>query len=355
MRTFSSKHEIISIGAENKMVTIMDVAKKAGVSRATVGRVIGNYGSVSEKSREKVMNAVNELGYLPNAIAQGLRSDNTKTIAVVLASIKNNFCNELIYAIEKEAMEYGYNVLICNTHENLEKESLQLQSVYSKQVDGIIMISVCTADQSIPKQLRHLYEGQKIPIVYVDRKIKGLQAELIQSNNKQVSYEITDYLISMGHKKIGVIGTKDYSTVRDRIQGYKDALNHAGIAVDESLIVDSHDLQNGAGGLMTARLLDTHKDLTALYVLNNTLLSDTLLELKHRGLSIPDDISLITWDDEGFNELLDITSVVQPVEGIGRCAVKRLMEKIEHPNRKEEYCLHQLEARVIYRKSCRHL
>lgn len=340
--------------SENKKkVTIEDVAAYAGLSTATVGRVIGNYGSVSERSRKKVQEAVDALGYLPNAIAQGLRSRNTMTIAVILASIKNNFCNSLVYAIEEHAMEFGYNVLICNTHEELEKEIQQLQNVSSKQVDGIVMISVCTADQDIPENMRYLYEGHKIPVVYVDRKIKGLHAELIQSNNEQMSYDAAVYFVSQGHKKIGVIGTKDYSTVRDRIRGYKNALQDFDIEVDESMIVATDVFQKNAGGKAAAQLLDNHPDLTALYVLNNSLLSGVLIELKRRNLKIAEDISLIAWDDEEINELLDITSVAQPVEEIGKCAMNRLIDKIEHKDRSFEYRLQQLPARIIYRKSCK--
>ncbi len=336
--------------SNNQTVTIDDVAKLAGVSKATVGRVIGNYGSVSEKSRQKVMEAVKELDYVPNTIAQGLRSHSTKTIAVVLGSIKNSYCNELVYAIEKEAMKRGYNVLICNTHENLDKEIQHLRNIRSRQVDGVILIPVYTVGKVIPEKYRHLYENLNIPMVFVDRNIMGIEKDLVQSKNEEASYEATKYLISLGHKNIGVIGTVAYSTVQDRIKGYRRALQESGIAVNASLVVDAEYSEKHVGQKLAAKLLEEHPELTALYVLNNTLCGSVLLELKKRNLHTPDDLSLLTWDDDDLNELFDITTIVQYVEEIGRSAVKRLFELMADSQLKAE--VQRIDTEMIIRKSC---
>lgn len=333
--------------------TIDDVAKLAGVSKATVGRVIGNYGSVSEKSREKVLAAVETLGYVPNSIAQGLRNHSTKTIAVVLGSIKNNYCNELVYAIEKQAMKRGYNVLICNTHENLDKEIKHLQTIRSRQVDGVILISVYTVGKVIPEKYRPLYESRDIPLVYVDRNILGIEKDLIQSNNEESSYEATKYLIGLGHRNIGVIGTVAYSTVQERLKGYRRALAEAGIELDPSMIVDAEYSEKLAGQKLAARLLDEHPDLTAFYVLNNTLCGSVLLEMKRRGLRSPEDISILTWDDDELNELYDITTIVQQVDEIGKKAVGRLFERMEDPDREAD--IQMVKTQLKIRKSCRNI
>lgn len=337
----------------NQSVTIDDVAKLAGVSKATVGRVIGNYGSVSEKTRRKVMEAVKELDYVPNTIAQGLRSHSTKTIAVVLGSIKNNYCNELVYAIEKESMKRGYNVLICNTHENLDKEIQHLQNIRSRQVDGVILIPVYTVGKVIPEKYRHLYENLNIPMVFVDRNILGVEKDLVQSKNEEASYQATKYLISLGHRNIGVIGTVAYSTVQDRIKGYRRALQEAGIPVDSTLVVDAEYSEKHAGQKLAAKLLEEHPELTALYVINNTLCGSVLLELKKRQLRTPEDISLLTWDDDELNELFEITTIVQYVEEIGRVAVNRLFERMENPN--SPISVQRIDATMILRNSCRAL
>lgn len=336
----------------NNNLTIDDVAKRAGVSRATAGRVVGNYGNVSEKTRAKVMKAVKELDFRPNAIAQGLRSQNTKTLAAIIGNIKNSYINALVFAIEDEAMKHGYNVLICNTNEQEQKEIDHLQLAYSKRVDGILLTSVYTADHMIPDHLRHLYDGD-VPIVLVDRKIKGLNVDLVQSNNEEASYKAAQHLISLGHRRIGLIGTRDYSTVRDRIRGYKRALKDTGIPLDESIIVDAEYAQQHAGRTLTAKLLDENRDITALYVLNNMLCGGVLLELKRRGLEVPRDISLLTWDDEEVNQLFDITTVAQPVEETGQLATQRLLELIEHPYLRKEKRTLRLNAEVLYRNSCK--
>ena len=156
--------------ADKKNITIIDIAKLTGLSKATVGRVIGNYGNVSPESKEKVEKAIKELNYIPNAVAQGLRSNGTKIIGVIVGSIKNNFCNRFLYAVEKAAIEKGYDVLFCNTGEQIEREFQCLKNLKARRVDGIILISSVLKAQDIPKENMDLYKD--IPIVLADRNIE---------------------------------------------------------------------------------------------------------------------------------------------------------------------------------------
>lgn len=331
--------------------TIDDVAKLAGVSRATAGRVVGNYGSVSEKTREKVMKAVRQLDYQPNLIARGLRSHTTKTIALIVGSIKNNYSNALVYAVEKEAQKKGYNVIICNTHESEEKEMQHLKSLNSRKVDGVILMSSYKAGKEVGKELMGLYMG-KLPIVFVDREVPGVRRDIIQSDNFQASYDATNYLIEMKHRKIGVIATANFPTVQERIYGYKEALKKSGIEIDETLIAEVKGLDEKESQMKTEELLDRHSDITALYVLNNSLSIGVLMELKKRKINVPSDISLLVWDDEEFNEFLDITTVVQPIEEIGRQATKRLFELIGETDTEPEYKCMRLKTELVMRNSC---
>lgn len=334
----------------DQVITIDDVARLAGVSRATAGRVVGNYGSVSEKSRIRVLEAVKELDYQPNLIARGLRGHETKTIAVIVGSIKNNYSTALVDAVEKEAQKKDYNILICNTHEDEEKEVKHLKNLTSRKVDGVILMSAYKADKEIPENLKPLYLG-KLPIVFVDRNVSGINRDVIQSENFEASYEATKYLINMGHKKIGIIATANFSTVEERIKGYRAACIDRGIEVDESLIAKV-GLCSEESRKMTKQLLNTHPDLTALYVLNNSLSSGVLLELKDRNMKVPQDISLLAWDDEEFNELLDITTVVQPIEEMGKQATRRLFELIGESEAEPEYEWKKLKTQLIIRNSC---
>ena len=337
--------------SDDRTITIDDVAKLAGVSRATAGRVVGNYGSVSEKSRERVWDAVRQLDYQPNLIARGLRSQTTKTIAVILGSIRNTYSTALVYAVEKEAQKKGYNVLICTTHEDIEKEFKHLKDLNSRKVDGVILMSAYRADANMDKKYKEFYIS-KLPIVFVDRNIPGINRDVIQSENFDASYKATKYLMDMGHRKIGIIATSNFSTVQERIKGYKAAFANAGIEYDESLIASVDELSDKMSRKVCHEFLEEHPDITALYILNNSLCSGVLLDLKERQMKIPQDISLLVWDDEEYNELLDITTIEQPITEIGKQATRRLFELIGEPEETTDFECKKLDPELIIRKSC---
>lgn len=337
--------------SDDRTITIDDVAKLAGVSRATAGRVVGNYGSVSEKSRERVWDAVRQLDYQPNLIARGLRSQTTKTIAVIVGSIRNTYSTALVYAVEKEAQKKGYNVLICTTHEDIEKELKHLKDLNSRKVDGVILMSAYRADANMDKKYKEFYIS-KLPIVFVDRNIPGINRDVIQSENFDASYKATKYLMDMGHRKIGIIATLNFSTVQERIKGYKAAFANAGIEYDESLIASVDELSDKMSRKVCHEFLEEHPDITALYILNNSLCSGVLLDLKERQMKIPQDISLLVWDDEEYNELLDITTIEQPITEIGKQATRRLFELIGEPEETTDFECKKLDPELIIRKSC---
>ncbi len=337
--------------SDDRTITIDDVAKLAGVSRATAGRVVGNYGSVSEKSRERVWDAVRQLDYQPNLIARGLRSQTTKTIAVIVGSIRNTYSTALVYAVEKEAQKKGYNVLICTTHEDIEKELKHLKDLNSRKVDGVILMSAYRADANMDKKYKEFYIS-KLPIVFVDRNIPGINRDVIQSENFDASYKATKYLMDMGHRKIGIIATSNFSTVQERIKGYKAAFANAGIEYDESLIASVDELSDKMSRKVCHEFLEVHPDITALYILNNSLCSGVLLDLKERQMKIPQDISLLVWDDEEYNELLDITTIEQPITEIGKQATRRLFELIGEPEETTDFECKKLDPELIIRKSC---
>jgi LacI family transcriptional regulator len=223
--------------------------------------------------------------------------------------------------------------------------------MYSRRVDGIVMMSACRTDEEIKAQYKELYNGDT-PIVFVDRKIKGLTSSVIQSNNESISYEATKYLLGLGHKNIGILATEDYSTVNERIKGYKRAL------VEREIPFSPKNVQFAAQGEkikvaeMTGKLLRDRSKITAIYVLNNSLCAGVLSELKRQNKKIPEDMSLLVWDDEDLNELLDITTVVQPIEEIGKMAVNKLIQNMRNRGEMEENTKEILDAHIIYRNSC---
>ena len=291
------------------------------------------------------------MDYQPNLIARGLRSQTTKTIAVIVGSIRNTYSTALVYAVEKEAQKKGYNVLICTTHEDIEKELKHLKDLNSRKVDGVILMSAYRADANMDKKYKEFYIS-KLPIVFVDRNIPGINRDVIQSENFDASYKATKYLMDMGHRKIGIIATSNFSTVQERIKGYKAAFANAGIEYDESLIASVDELSDKMSRKVCHEFLEEHPDITALYILNNSLCSGVLLDLKERHMKIPQDISLLVWDDEEYNELLDITTIEQPITEIGKQATRRLFELIGEPEETTDFECKKLDPELIIRKSC---
>lgn len=308
-------------------VTIADVAKAAGVSVATVGRVIGGYGTVSSKTREVVLNTVAELGYLPNVVAQGLRSRKTKTIAVIVGSVSNSFFASLVSAVENEAALYGYNVIICNTNEDTETEMKHISNLQARMIDGIILSSAWTTG-TFKKDKESIYHVGA-PIVLVDRRVDGLDLETIESENFAAGYKTTNYLIALGHRKIGVMGTGNYSTINDRIAGYKKALADRRIEFVPKRVLTTKRRKNCYDDAEIDNYFLANRDLTAVMLLNNSLAEAALIRMNNLNLYKSKDLSIVCWDDAGMNKLLGLTTVVQFPEKIGREAARRLIGEIE--------------------------
>lgn len=336
----------------NNRITIADVAKSAGVSAATVGRVVGGYGTVSSKTRDKVMQAIAELGYSPNVVAQGLRSRKTKTIAVVIGSISNSFFANMVNAIENEADEYGYNVIICNTNEDPELEMKQIVNLQARMIDGIILSSAWPVGSMKPEKESVYRCG--VPVVMVDRRVDGLDFDVIESENFAGSYKTTNYLIALGHRKIGILGTGNYSTINDRIAGYKQALADWKIEFQPRRVLTPRRKKNQYNTMEIDNFFLSNRDMTAVMILNNSLAETALLRLDHLAAYDRDKLSIICWDDAGMNKLLGLTTVQQFPEEIGREAAKRvigLIEKRDLPGEKKNI----IGTELIIRSSCKPL
>jgi len=338
-------------GADTKKhnITIKDVAKRAGVSVAVAGRAIGGYGSVSEEKRQKVIQIAHEMSYLPNSIAQSLRTSNPKTLGVVLSDIKNPFFSALLSNIEKTAREYGYTTIVCNTNEDIGLEIELLKTLYSKRVDGILLTSAHKKDEAVSEELNKFYRGY-IPTVFLDREINGAKQSAIQIDNQRGGYEATKYLLSLGHTKIGIVSPFNVITVEKRIEGYRDALLEEGVPYDDSLVVRL-DVKRNKNPWELQMMLDKHPDMTALFTLNTDSLMETLHALKRNCLQIPEDISVVSWDDCDIAEFLNITIVQQPVTELGIMATKTLLGLIDKTN-SINYSKTFLAPSLVVRKSC---
>jgi len=312
------------------MATIKDVAKKAGVSVATVSYVINGTRNVAPETAARVRAAMEELSYHPNAVAQSLRTRTTHVIGAVISDISNPFFATLIRGAEDCARENGYSLLICNTSEKLENELVYLQLLSRKRVDGMIIAPTGKNDGLIKDLI-----ARGMQIVFIDRKVEGVAAPAVLSENEEGAYQATRYLIEQGHRKIGIVlGLPHVSTTTERLHGYERALAEAGIAADPSLIVYGHSQVEGARKA-SVTLLDRADRPSAVFATNNLMTIGLMMAIHDLDLRCPQDVSVIGFDDfdwaAAFNPPL--TTVAQDPYLIGERAVEILFANLNQHNR----------------------
>jgi len=332
------------------MANMKDVAEKAGVSVATVSHVINNTRYVSEPTRQKVLKSMEELNYSPNKIARSLRKKETNTIGFIVPDISNFFFTGIANHIEQELNDNAYNVILCNSNENIKQEKNQLQTLNSYQIDGVI-IAPAPGDHS------YLHESTLIkdfPLVFIDRKPKNYNCTSVLVDNFESSYNAVRRLIDKGHDKIGIItGLSGITTTSERLNGYKKALKDHNIPVNDKYI-RSGDSKFQAGYSCTKKLLE-ETDITALYVTNNLMCIGAVDCLNENSVSIPEELAIIGFDDYKWASITDppLSVISQPIEEIGKTAVNKLIEYIEgEADESDEPQEIRLSTKFIERSSC---
>lgn len=355
-------------------VSIREVAQKAGVSTATVSHVINGTRFVSNETRQKVLTAIESLQYQPSAIARSLATNITQTIGLVVSDVTNPFFTRLARSVEDTFIQQGYHTIFCNTDENPAREEEYLRLLLARQIDGLIITPTGVYSPRLEQML-----AAEVPIVLVDRGTPGLNVPLVEVNNESGGYQATRYLLSLGHTRIGVMqGLETISTQVDRTNGYRRALHEAGVAVDESLIVraDTHYLTNQVHtppnsfdsppvdlsnlqmtpNAFTAlhHLLDMPERPTAIFITNNQMMLGALHALRERGLTCPDDISIVCFDDPDWAALFSppLTVIRQPTYQLGEIAANLLLQMID---KKVEHYPAPLPVELVTRESCRRL
>jgi len=308
-------------------VNIKTVAQKAGVSTATVSRVIREYPGVREDTRKKVLKAIKELNYEINAVARNLRQKKTNTIGVIVGNVLSQFYSIIAKSVEDTANKYGYNVILCNGDENPEKELKYLKVLKSNRVDGIIL----TPTGKNAEYVNWLIEsGTKV--ILLDRLINGVDCDSVLVDNENGAYNAVKYLVDQGYRKIAIInGYIDRTTGRGRLNGYLKALREAGIPKDDSLIKIGN-FKKRSGINLARELLESTNKPEAIFVANLDMTLGALITIKEMGLKIPDGIAVIGFDDPEWTLILNppITTVSQPVYNLGSAAAEMLISKIEN-------------------------
>ncbi|GAB4564009.1 MAG: substrate-binding domain-containing protein [Anaerolineae bacterium] len=333
------------------MPTIRDVAERAKVAPITVSRVINNSGYVSAETRARVEKAIEELQYVPNSLARSLRFKRTHTLALVLTDITNPFWTTVARGVEDAASAQRFNVILCNTDENEAKQDEYLRVLLQKQVDGFILVPA----RSRPEPIEFL-KRQKVAVVVLDRRVPGACVDIVRGDSEGGAYELTRRLIEMGHRRIALLsGPEGVSTAEDREKGYRRALLEAGIEPEAAMVCRGTFTHEG-GYRMALEAMKALPKPTALFAANNFIAVGALRALRELGLRVPEDISLVSFDDIPPALAIEpfLTVAAQPAYEMGRRATELLLARLsgELPQEPQEIIL---PAEVVVRKSCRPL
>jgi LacI family fructose operon transcriptional repressor len=304
--------------------SIKDVAQAAGVSIASVSRVLSNKPYIRSELRERVMKAVEELDYRPNRVARSLRNQQSNTIGLIVADIRNPFFSSLSRAVEDKAYREGVNVFLCNTDEDPHKETIYLNLMRDENVAGVIF----SPTETTAKDFNSLSLGY--PVVIVDRKIKGGMFDSVLINNEEASCRLTAHLIRNGYRQIGALFGSLSWTGAERRQGFERALRENGLALNPAWVKLAPS-QVEAGYSMAKAMLQAKDRPDAILTGNNLLTVGALMAVRDLGLSIPADVALAGFDDIVWNTLVSpgITVIAQPTYEIGETATGLLLERIQ--------------------------
>ncbi len=326
--------------------TSRDVARKAGVSVATVSRVLNGSPLVTESARRKVLRVVKQLNYHPNRAAQRLRAGHSRVIGLIISDIQNPFFTSVVRGIEDVAYQHGYSLVLCNSDEDPEKENLYINVMRSEEVAGVILASASRASPHLDDLIAY-----NIPVVAIDRQIAKRQVDAVLVKNSDSAYQAVSHLTGLGHRCIGYIGLPLTRTPgRERYDGYRRALRDHNLKVKRALVRISDAKQQG-GCESTRDLLSQQPCVTALFVANNLMTLGALQAIRERGLQVPDDVSVVGFDDTPWATLLDppLTAIAQPTYELGRRAAELLLARLQ--DRDKPVVRELLETRLIVRGS----
>jgi len=302
------------------------VAKRAGVSTATVSHVINETRFVSDELKARVYQAMRELNYRPDAIARSLRRRRTHNIGMIVPDIAHPFLAEVARGVEDRGFELGYNVILCDSAGDLEREADYIDLLLEKKADGIVFVAAGESSNHI----RDLIE-QGVPVVVCDRELPEVEVDTVIADNMKSGYQATQHLIELGHRRIGCIaGPEELNISSKRLQGYKAALEQHGIPLREELIIQG-DFRYRGGYEATRQLLTMDEPPTAIFASNDLMAIGAICAASELKLRIPQDVAIIGCDDIALASFTNprLTTVAQPKREMGAIAVEMLVERIK--------------------------
>lgn len=330
-----------------KRPTIQDVAERASVSKSTVSHVINGTRYVEDGTRQRVLQAIEELQYRPSAVARSLTTNRTYTIGVIVADISDAFFGNIVSGIGDVLGPANYSATVCNTNQQLDLEGHYLNLLLSQRVDGIIAMSTSQRWDALS-----LADTKGTPLVFVDRTFDGLQYPFVGVNNFTGAYLGTQHLIECGKKRIGILaGFQRLSTMRERLAGFRQALADYALELPEEWVVTS-SLTVRDGRIAASELLSRSNRPEALFINNNLLSLGTLLALDDLDMECPDDVALVGFDDHPWAAVSNppLTVIRQPAHQMGVVAAEILLDLIEGKEQRQQSYI--LECDLILRQSC---
>jgi LacI family transcriptional regulator len=310
------------------MTTIKDVADQAGVSIATVSRVLNQNRYVSPELNERVRQAIADLHYEQNALARNLRRSESLTLGIIIPDSTNPFFAEVARGIEDVCFEQGYLVILCNTSEDPEKAAAYLSSLRQNRVAGVIIVSPGELHTELRQSLRAKY-----PLVVADRLLPGLPIDSVISDNGVGAEQAVHHLLALGHRRIGVVVGNHLDTrqtIKARLNGVLRTLAEAGLAIDEDLIYTETDYTPEGGYAAACSLLERPNPPTAIFAFNDLLAFGVVSYAYQQGIRIPEHLSVVGFDDINLAAYIApaLTTIAQPKYELGRKAADILLDRI---------------------------
>ncbi|WP_329178157.1 LacI family transcriptional regulator [Streptomyces decoyicus] len=328
------------------MTTMTDVARRAGVSVATVSHVLNETRPVRPDTRAAVLGAIDELGYTHNTLARSLVTSRTRSIGLAVSAISNPYFTEILQGVEAGALEAGYSLLLTDPHDDPQHERKVVQLLHERRVDGMIV-----APSAEPSAMVEYLARREVPTVFLDRLVGDDHDQVCAENTGPVR-QLVGHLADLGHTRIGLVaGLPGLSTTTERVQGYREGLRACGLPFAPELLAGGHSEAQSAQDA-TRRLLAVPRPPTAVITANNAMTIGALRALRELGLEVPRDIALACFDDFSWADLFTprLTAIAQPSKDIGAAAVRLLLERLTEPDRPPRTV--RLPCTLVHRTSC---
>ncbi|OPJ61314.1 LacI family DNA-binding transcriptional regulator [Clostridium oryzae] len=330
-------------------VSIKDVAREAGVSIATVSRVLNDVDVVNEDTKKKVKDAILKLGYRPNIVARSLKTQKTRTVGILIPDISSQLYPEIVRGTEDVANIYDYNIILCNSDSDLEKEKEYLRVLKEKMVDGVLYMS-----SSLEPEIVELIKELELTTVLVVTTDKDKTFPSVSIDNREAAYDAAIYLLNKGNKKVAYIGShKDaVNAGAARYFGYEDALKEKGIEINENLIYFG-ELRAQEGYEGVNKILESGEKFDALFCGSDEIAMGAINALREKNIKVPEDVDVIGFDNIYSSSIFypKLTTVAQPMYDMGSVGMRMLIKSINKKDLEEKNYI--LPYELIERDSCK--